>query len=1128
VSVHRIIQVVVPGLLALTLLCAPASASASEVWALDVVATALDPCPPADSPECEPPVDDTTVAGLSAPTAPNGAGWFRTSPVRVTLSGHDGSPGTVTMDYQIDNAAVQTGKPIGQVLDFGIDGQWVLKTQAVDAAGTGSGMQPRPIKIDTAPPANTTAVSAAWSNTSVPITVTGTDVGGSGVASVEWKLDGSAVQSTASLVVSGDGTHSLETRITDVAGNTSGWRLDQVKIDSSAPSDSTAVSGAWIMGNSAPVTITGTDDRSGIGTVQWVLDGVSGSSLSASYTLAVSGNGEHTLQTQVIDLAGNASGWSDHVVRIDSDPPSNLTPVIDPAWRSSDVIVRLDGADGGSGLKRMEWSLNGSAAKPEVAGTNITVSGTGGHTLRTRAVDMAGHASGWRTDLISIDKVAPTDLTATPPAGAVPSPYEVTVDGDDLHSFVDHVEWKIDGGPTQTGPDGSTVLLSGTRTFVFQTRIVDAAGNDSGWRSKTVTVDSSLPGGDTTPPIDTTSPPTGWQTGDVALLLNGADAGVGISYMQFRRGGSSVATQAPGTTIPITGDGVHRVETRAVDGNGNRSNWRSHTIRIDTTVPVDDTVLPTGWTSSGTFRLAGQDSAPGSGIENIEWEIESGASGFGPPGSDVAVADGDYVIRHRAVDLAGQVTPWVEGTLKVDAGAPVNTTPTPPAGWITSPWTATPSGTDAVSGFDHGEWRIDGGTVQTGDVTLDADGPHLLETRAVDVAGKQSVWRQDDVQVDLNAPTDTTPAVPAGWRTDPWSVTPAAADGLGAGVDTLEWKLGALGTPSSTFPIVVSDQGETTFYTRSTDLVGHISAWRPHVVKIDSVAPSVTLDCGDGAWRRSAAACATAADGGPSGIASLTFTAAGSARAVAPGAAGVVEADGEWPVTLDAVDGAGNAAQATGTVRVDRTPPTPALACAPAATPLGWDCSASATDAASGVASVRWRLDGGAWQAPAPGGGFSVQHGTVEVEATDVAGHVAVSAPSALADRTPPVAARIARLRTRTVPVALRGTRGDDGMIGAFELRTLRSDGRRPAAAADVRPLALGSGRFRVTVRLTSGQLTAKRVRTVRFGRRGGTTPRMGVALSGIKQVMHARLTVERRTGRRWKRVAAATTSMKP
>jgi hypothetical protein len=603
---------------------------------------------------------------------------------------------------------------------------------------------------------------------------------------------------------------------------------------------------------------------------------------------------------------------------------------------------------------------------------------------------------------------------------------------------------------------------------------------------------------------------------------------VGMKKMQLRIGGAGIASYDAGSTVPIAGDGIHRFETRAIDNNDNASSWRSHTVKIDTTVPVDETVIPSGWVPAAAVRLAASDPAPGSGIENIEYELTPGSAGAGPPGSDLTIADGEYTIRHRAVDRAGQVSPWVEVPLQIDGTAPANTSPVPPAGWQTTAWTATPSGTDGVSGFDHGEWRLDGGTVHTGAITVDADGRHTLETRAVDAAGNVSGWRSDPVDVDLNAPTDTTPAVPAGWRTDPWSVTPAADDGLGSGVASLQWRLGSAGTPSTTFPITIAAEGVTTFYTRSTDLLGQASGWRAHTVKIDSIAPSVSLDCGDGAWRTVAATCATAADGGSSGLATLTFAAAGSAQALAAGGTGTVAADGVWPVTLDAVDGAGNAAQATATVRVDGTPPSPALACDPAAAPTGWSCRASATDATSGVARVRWRSNGGPWQAPAAGGSFSVAHGTIEVEATDVAGHVSVSAPSTLADRTPPVVTSPAKLRSRSVPVTLAGTRGVNGMIGAFELRMLQSDGSRPAAAADVRPLALGAGRFRITLQLTSGQLTAKRVRTMQFSRRGGTSPRMGVALAGVGQVMSARLTVERRSGRRWKRVARAATTMKP
>jgi hypothetical protein len=258
----------------------------------------------------------------------------------------------------------------------------------------------------------------------------------------------------------------------------------------------------------------------------------------------------------------------------------------------------------------------------------------------------------------------------------------------------------------------------------------------------------------------------------------------------------------------------------------------------------------------------------------------------------------------------------------------------------------------------------------------------------------------------------------------------------------------------------------------------------------------------------------------PSGLAALTFTGGGAAdRAVTSGAQVGVEADGTWPVALVAVDRAGRTTRAERTVKVDRTPPTATLACTPADGALAYACTATAADAMSGLAGLRWRVDGGDWQAPGAGGTFTVPSGRVEVQATDVAGLTGSAPVATLAAR------ETARVRTRRVAVARRGAKGPDALIGAFELRTRRVGSRPGEATADVRPLMLGAGRYRVTVRIASGQLGARRTRSVTF-RRTGTTPRMGVALSGVTGKVAATLVVERRAGKRWKRIAAVSTSL--
>jgi hypothetical protein len=117
--------------------------------------------------------------------------------------------------------------------------------------------------------------------------------------------------------------------------------------------------------------------------------------------------------------------------------------------------------------------------------------------------------------------------------------------------------------------------------------------------------------------------------------------------------------------------------------------------------------------------------------------------------------------------------------------------------------------------------------------------------------------------------------------------------------------------------------------------------------------------------------------------------------------------------------------------------------------------------------------------------------------------------------------------KTRTVLVKRRGTHGNRGLLGGFELHAIRHGSDPVAGDADVRPLSLGRGRYRVTIRLVSGQLTAQRRRTMKF-RHGGYSPRMGVALSGVRHRMTARLTVQRRVHHKWRTVASARARLKP
>jgi hypothetical protein len=976
------------------------------------------------------PVDTTSIA----------SGWRTGAPALVTLSGTDGGGPATAMEYELDGGPT-TSVANGGTVAIAADGFHTLRHRAVDVVGNRSDWVSDGINLDATPPVNTSVVDAAWIDPSRHVTVAGSDTI-SGVASVQWQIDGGGVQTGASgadVVVGGDGPHTVRTRVTDVAGNASDWRADTVRIDTAPPLDLTAVSAGW---QSAPVdvNVNGADDGSGVATVEWTLDGGLTTTVPASSTtVTVSADGQHPLRTRVTDALGHRTGWKSLTIRIDTTAPANTTEVPPATWQNGRVAVALQGADGGSGLDRMEWRIDGAPPQDGPGGTVVGITGDGAHTLESRAVDGAGNASAWRPDTVQIDTVAPTDTTTLP--ASVAYGVKATVAGTDTASGVARVEWKLDGVPG-AGPSGSQVGLGGAGAHTLEHRVVDAAGNASPWTPSAVTVDPSL-NNDTAAPIDTTSVPAGWQTASpVAVHVTGSDADTAIDRVEWRTDGGGRQSGPTGSTLQVTGEGVHHFETRVFDLAGNGTAWIDHVVRIDSVGPADTTAVP-AWQKVDSVRLDAADAT--SGVDRMEWWIDGGSTQSGPAGSTVTFpGDGTYTLEHRAVDAAENTSRRVTDTVRIDSAAPVDTTPAAPAGWQTSAWTVTPAGTDARSGVAEVQARVDGEPVTGPPVVIDADGEHTLDTRVIDKAGNATGWRAQTVRIDRHAPADTTPAAPEGWRTAAWTVAPSADDGVGSGVARVEWRLGSSGAISTAPEATVDAEGVTQVLTRAVDAVGNASGWRAQ------------------------------------------------------------------------------------TVRIDRTRPVATLSCAPAAT--GYACIAGASDAGSGVVALRRRVDGGGWQAVTPGGSFAVGSGRVEAEAVDAAGLTGSATPVTLAPRAATADSAVpagAKVKRRSVLVKRRGTRGTKGLLGGFQLRSVRS-GHKPAdASADVRPLSLGKGRFRVSIRLVSGQLTAKRVRVMRF-KTGGWSPRMGVALTGVTKTMRAELTVEQRRGRHWRPVATSRATLKP
>jgi hypothetical protein len=254
-----------------------------------------------------------------------------------------------------------------------------------------------------------------------------------------------------------------------------------------------------------------------------------------------------------------------------------------------------------------------------------------------------------------------------------------------------------------------------------------------------------------------------------------------------------------------------------------------------------------------------------------------------------------------------------------------------------------------------------------------------------------------------------------------------------------------------------------------------------------------------------------AGDGGESGLAGLTVARNGGvAEAVASGAGYTVGEDGDWWLTVRGTDNAGNAATTTAHVRIDHTAPSAGLDCV-ADAGSAYTCRASGADGLSGLASLTYSVDGGPPQAPAADGTFTVAKGRVIVRATDAAGNGANSRALILSDRVVPVV----RVPREVSEAVLRSGHGSAIARAVGEL-TLRSTSTR--TTVDLRPLALGKGRFQITMKLRADKKRKTYRKTVKTSK--GYTPRISVRMGGAARVT-VDLTIRRKSGKHWRAYAS-------
>jgi hypothetical protein len=332
---------------------------------------------------------------LAIPT-PNGSnGWFTSGPVTATASATDATSGVASVSINGSGATFTASS----------DGVYPLTASATDNAGnstTTSGT----IQIDSVPPSLSASVSPAdgnngWYLSPAVVTATASDAT-SGLADVQYRVDGGAWQDGSQVTIGTDGSHTVEFQAWDQAGNIASTSPLTVPVDRTPPVADASLPGSdgqngWYI---SPVTIkaNSSDATSGLASQGVSLDG---SSWVPSVTIST--DGTTTVQVHAQDNAGNSAS-SLKTVHVDTTAPAANLVVPAPdgknGWYVSPVTITSEGTDATSGIASLLVSLDGSSWSP-----SLTLSKDGVYTVQARVVDYAGNVT-TISQIIQVQQVA--------------------------------------------------------------------------------------------------------------------------------------------------------------------------------------------------------------------------------------------------------------------------------------------------------------------------------------------------------------------------------------------------------------------------------------------------------------------------------------------------------------------------------------------------------------------------------------------------------------------------------------------------------------------------------------------------------------------------------------------------
>ncbi len=253
----------------------------------------------------------TTTASLAGTSGSDG--WYVSS-VRVTLLAKDTLSGVASTMYSVDSGPWTN---YGGPFSVSGDGPHVVVYYSTDVAGNVESNHSATFGIDISPPIASYSVagvrgSGGWYTSNVTVNLSAADTG-SGVANIAYRLDGGTWQAYGMPIHIDDGTHTMDIRATDLAGNVGNLTSAPVDVDTRPPVLAVTSPSGILSTSDVQISWTANDAVSGISGYILSVDGeiaqsgsFSSSAVNETVSLHVS-DGTHLVRVRVMDAAGNTA-----------------------------------------------------------------------------------------------------------------------------------------------------------------------------------------------------------------------------------------------------------------------------------------------------------------------------------------------------------------------------------------------------------------------------------------------------------------------------------------------------------------------------------------------------------------------------------------------------------------------------------------------------------------------------------------------------------------------------------------------------------------------------------------------------------------------------------------------------